>query len=150
MHHTLARVLAATGCFLVAVLWMDLMYDAAYFRGAPDAMVTITAYYRHVTLEAGWMTWLIALVMVVTLVAVVLQARRSTAHVWRRAVVVALALVPITLAMAVVFPAARGLAHASDATRLEHVRLIAWSHVGCLASMGAFVGVQLRGPSERA
>jgi hypothetical protein len=145
MQQTLARVLAATGGFLLAILWMDLMFDAQYFTAAPDAALTsIAAYYRRVTLDAGWMTWLIATVMLVTIVGVVLQARGSRASRVRRVLTPALAVVPIALALVVVFPAARELATTSDGGhRLSLARLIAWSHIVCFASIAAFITLQL-------
>lgn len=145
MQQTLARVLAATGGFLLAVLWMDLMFDVQYFGAAPaTAASSIAAYYRRVTVEAGWMTWLIATVMLVTVVGVVLQARSSSQPRWRRAVTPALAVVPIALALVVVFPAARELAGAGEpADRLGLVRTIAFSHIACFAAVAAFVALQL-------
>jgi hypothetical protein len=146
MDHRLARVLAAPAGFLLAVLWMDLMFDAQYFTGEPAAAATsIAAYYRRVTLDAGWMTWLIAAVMFVTMVGTVLQLRRSSAPRWQRIATALLAFGPIALALAVVFPAARELAVAtSPANQLDLVRLIAWSHVACFAAMGGFLAIQIR------
>lgn len=145
-QQTVARLLAAGGGFLLAVLWMDLMFDVQCFADEPAAaVVSIAAYYRRVTLEAGWMTWLIATVMLVTVVGVVAQMRRATGPRWRRVTIAALALVPIALALSVVFPAARQLATTTVADeRFELARTIAFAHIGCFASVATFVGVQLR------
>ena len=145
--------MAASGGFLLAILWMDLMFDAQYFGAAPAAATSsIAAYYRRVTLDAGWMTWLVATVMLVTIVGVVLQARRSQAPRWRRALTPALAVVPIALALVIVFPAARELAGATEgADRLALARLIAWSHIACFVAIAGFVALQLtaaRDPSK--
>jgi len=68
---------AATGIgFLLSVLWFDLMFDVQV-RGHHDALLpagvrdSIAAYYRRVTTAARPMNRLIALVMLVTLVALV-------------------------------------------------------------------------------
>ena len=145
-QQTVARLLAAGGGFLLAVLWMDLMFDVQCFADEPAAAVlSIAAYYRRVTLEAGWMTWLIASVMLVTTAGVIAQMRQSTESRWRRVTIAALALVPIALALGVVFPAARQLATTSVADeRLDLARTIAFAHFSCFASIAAFIGVQLR------
>lgn len=145
MQQVLARTLAATGGFLLAILWMDLMFDAQSFGAASaTAVSSIAAYYRRVTLEAGWMTWLVATVMLVTVVGVVLQLRSSPASRARRVVTAVLALGPIALALVMVFPAARELAHAGESTdRLALAQLIAWSHIACFVAISLFVALQL-------
>src|SRR5262249_18886028 len=46
-------LLAACGGFLLAVLWMDLMFDLQMLGAAPEAAVaSIAAYYRRVTTDA--------------------------------------------------------------------------------------------------
>ncbi len=147
MDQLLARVLSATAGCLLAVLWMDLMFDVQYFSREPvDAVTSIATYYRRVTLDAGWMSGLIATVMLVTIVGVVIQVRISRTPRWRRAVTAVLAFAPITLALVLVVPAARelGASNASVVDRLELVRFIAWSHLGCFASMACFLATQIR------
>src|SRR5712675_2866639 len=70
--HTFA---AAGVGFLLAVLWFDLMFDAQTRKHAgnvlpPEVLASISAYYRRVTTEAYPMNRLVALVMVLTLVAI--------------------------------------------------------------------------------
>ena len=145
MSLRLFRVLAACGGFLLAVLWMDLMYDASFLAHEAGATTTMATYYAHVT-KAGWMTWLVAAVMLVAVTACILQLRSSPAPRVYRVLRALLAFVPIALALAVVFPAARELAVATDeGTRAHLARTIAWSHVGCFASIASFIGLQLRG-----
>lgn len=70
-----AAVTAGAG-FLLAVLWFDLMFDVQVLRRrepAPEALESIGAYYRRVTLEARPMNRLVALVMLATLAAIVVQ-----------------------------------------------------------------------------
>lgn len=130
---------------MLAVLWMDLMYDASFLAHEPGATATMATYYAHVT-KAGWMTWLVAGVMMVAIAGVIVQVRGSQLPRWYRALRALLAVVPIALALAVVFPAARHLAAATeDAVRSGLARTIAWSHVGCFGSIATFIGLQLRG-----
>jgi len=69
---------AAGAGFLLAVLWFDLMFDVQTRKHAdnplpPEILASISAYYRRVTTEAYPMNRLVALVMVLTLVAIVAQ-----------------------------------------------------------------------------
>jgi hypothetical protein len=69
---------AAGAGFLLAVLWFDLMFDVQTRKHVgnplpPEVLASISAYYRRVTTEAYPMNRLVALVMVLTLVAIVAQ-----------------------------------------------------------------------------
>src|SRR5216683_3756465 len=72
--HTFA---AAGAGFLLAVLWFDLMFDVQTRKYTgdlpPEALASISAYYRRVTTEAYPMNRLVALVMVLTLAAIVAE-----------------------------------------------------------------------------
>src|SRR4051812_46691987 len=82
------------GCgFLLAGLWFDLMFDVqARGPGRPDAegLTSIAAYYRRVTLQASPMNQLVALVMLGTVVAVIVQLATHDAPRWASAVSLAL------------------------------------------------------------
>jgi hypothetical protein len=85
------RVLAASGGFLLAVLWMDLMFDVqvlAHEAGRvplPEGgLASIAAYYRRVVSEAVPMRHLISLVIFVTVGGSLVQALRSGVSRWRR------------------------------------------------------------------
>jgi hypothetical protein len=71
------RTFASAGAaFLLAVLWFDLMFDVQSRKHATDLLPTevlasISTYYRRVTTEAYPMNRLIALVMLLTLAAIV-------------------------------------------------------------------------------
>jgi len=73
--HTFA---AAGAAFLLAVLWFDLMFDVQT-RQHPgetlpaDVLASISAYYRRVTTEAYPMNRLVALVMLLTLAAIIAE-----------------------------------------------------------------------------
>ncbi len=82
--HTFA---AAGAAFLLAVLWFDLMFDVQVRRHAGDplpreVLASISAYYRRVTTEAFPMNRLVALVMVLTLVAIVAEIIADTDPWW--------------------------------------------------------------------
>jgi hypothetical protein len=69
---------AAGAAFLLAVLWFDLMFDVQVRKHAgdplpADVLASISAYYRRVTTEAYPMNRLVALVMVLTLAAIVAE-----------------------------------------------------------------------------
>jgi hypothetical protein len=73
--HTFA---AAGAGFLLAVLWFDLMFDVQTRGHAggvlpQDVLASISAYYRRVTTEAYPMNRLVALVMLLTMAAIVAE-----------------------------------------------------------------------------
>ncbi|HXA89139.1 MAG TPA: hypothetical protein VNW96_11345, partial [Mycobacterium sp.] len=66
---------AAGAAFLLAVLWFDLMFDVQTRKHVesplpPDVLTSISTYYRRVTTDAYPMNRLVALVMVLTLLAI--------------------------------------------------------------------------------
>jgi hypothetical protein len=81
--HTFA---AAGSAFLLAVLWFDLMFDVQSRKHAghplpTEVLASISAYYRRVTTEAYPMNRLVALVMLLTLAAIVAEIVESV-HPW--------------------------------------------------------------------
>src|SRR3569832_917225 len=105
-------VVAGAG-FLIAVLWMDLMFDVLALGGAgaelpEDSLAQIAGYYRRVTTMASPMNLLISGVMTGMVATIVLQlAGRGGATAPPAAVSAAsLALcgVPIGLALLRIFP----------------------------------------------
>jgi hypothetical protein len=75
-------IAAGTG-FLSCVLWFDLMFDVQVARGSSaDALDSIERYYRRVTTTAQPMGSLIALVMVATLAALVVQLVQDQVPDW--------------------------------------------------------------------
>src|SRR5439155_563297 len=73
-------VLRLTAGFLLAVLWFDLMFDVQVLGGGPvgeplaePVLASIAAYYRHVTTSARPMSYLVGLVMLVTMGGTLIQ-----------------------------------------------------------------------------
>jgi hypothetical protein len=140
-----ARIAATGGGFLLAVLWMDLMFDVQAFRlgGNPadaEILASIASYYRRVTTDASPMHQLIGATMLATLGASLLRARSL-----RGVIALAFAVVPIGLALLRVFPNAVRLGTAGDplAVQADLARAILWDHIACFAAMAAFIGLQL-------
>src|SRR5262245_65686434 len=97
-------LLAACGGFLLAVLWMDLMFDVQVLAASPEAAVaSIAAYYRRVTTDARPMNQLIGLVMGVTILGAAAGTRDRAAGAVRW-LALACAAAPIGLAAGRVFP----------------------------------------------
>ncbi len=95
-------LLACSG-FLLAVLWMDLIFDSQV-RGErgeqlPEpVLASISDYYRRATTTSRPMSRLIAAVMAILLGALVFRGLRGHDPVWLIVVSAALAVVPILLA----------------------------------------------------
>jgi len=145
------HVFAAAGAaFLLAVLWFDLMFDVQVRRHAgdplpADVLTSISAYYRRVTTEAYPMNRLVALVMVLTLVAIVAEIVEDSAPWWIGwgSLVIAGSGFGPTLTRTV--PNARRLGNAKD-TPEEQSRLarsIYRAHLLSFARMSLVLGLQL-------
>lgn len=146
----LSRALSACGGFLLAVLWMDLMFDVqvlGYDGGAlPDAVLaSIAAYYRRVTTEAHPMNLAVGGTMIATLVGTGYQAVAGSGSMWRRIARLVAAGLPILLALAVIFPDAvrLGSGEGPPAARSDLARSIFRAHAACLASIAVYLWLQL-------
>lgn len=144
-----ALVTAGAG-FLMAVLWFDLMFDVqvvAYRRReVPEHVVSsIATYYRRVTTDAGRMSRLIVLFMVLTLVGIAGEIIRSDGAAVARWVSVVLAVVPIAVAATRTVPRAVRLGARVEPVDVQRtaVRSIYLEHIFCLCSITALLGVQL-------
>jgi hypothetical protein len=129
--------------FLTAVLWFDLMFDVQIRRprGADEqVLASIAAYYRRVTTTARPMNGLVAIVMVLTLAALVAQLVRAEALAWVSAGSLALAALGIGIAAAHTVRAAIRLGGRSDT--LENQTALARSifRDHCI-SLAAILGV---------
>jgi hypothetical protein len=142
-------ILAACGGFLIAVLWMDLMFDVQVLRQRagvlPDAVLdSIAAYYRRVTTEATPMGRLVGVVMVAAVATAIVQLALGPE---RLVAVLSLALCapPVLLAQTRIFPAAARLGSQQDTpeTQTRLAREICHSHLICLAAMVALTALQL-------
>lgn len=147
----MTALLTLGGGFLLAVVWMDLMFDVQALRGPareplPEpALASIAAYYRRVTTDARPMNLLIGVVMIATVLGSVASLLRGSAPLPWRVAALLLAVVPIVLAQRRVFPNAVRLGARSDTPerQSELARKVARDHVACFAAMLAFVAIQL-------
>ena len=147
----MARVTAVGGGFLLAVLWMDLMFDVQAWRlgGGPAAdaaiLVSIATYYRRVTTDAFPMNRLIGVVMIVTLVAAGWRVGNARRRRGVHAAAFALVAGPIALAVVRVVPAAVHLGSAADTvpTQAALARAILRDHLACLVAILGFTGLQV-------
>lgn len=147
----MTSVLTACGGFLLAVLWMDLIFDVQVLghRKAdvlPEpVLASIARYYHRATTTARPMNRLIALVMLVLLVTLIFRTVRGGEPVWFTAASFVLAGGPILLAAVHTVPSAVRLGKRDDPlgeqTRLA--RSICRDHLICLGGILAFLAFQL-------
>lgn len=143
---------AACAGFLLAVLWMDLIFDAqvvAHRRSGGDlpesVLASIAGYYHRATTSSRPMSALIAVVMVALLAALAVRAVVGPTPVWLAGLSATLAGAPILLAFLHTVPNAvrlgRRTGTVADQSRLA--RSIFRDHVLCFAMMLGFLGVWL-------
>ncbi len=144
-----AFVTAGAG-FLLAVLWFDLMFDVQTIahRGSelPEAaLVSIAGYYSRVTTAARPMNRLIALVMLATLAAIVVELASGQQPDWVPWASLALAVSPIALAGAHTVPSAVRLGTRRDpvARQSALAHSICCEHLFCALCIAALLVVQL-------
>jgi hypothetical protein len=142
-------ILIACGGFLIAVLWMDLMFDVQVrpFRPADDlpeaVLASVAGYYRRVTTEATPMNRVIGAVMMVGMVAMLVQLINGP----RGRAIASIFLLggPVALAQVRVVPNAVRLGSRADSAPIQSAlaRAIFRDHLLCLAAVAAFLTVQL-------
>lgn len=143
----MTAVLAATGGFLLAVLWMDLMFDSQVRHGgaAPDKAVleSITGYYRRATTTSQPMGAVIAGVMLLLLAALAAEAVRGDSAGWLIGASALLAGGPIALALLRTVPNAVRLGRRTDspAEQTRVARAVFRDHVVCVIGMALFVAL---------
>lgn len=141
----------ATGAgFLMAVLWFDLMFDVQTRKHSGDTLpaevlASISAYYRRVTIEAWPMNRMIAVVMLLTLLAITVEIVQNAGHWWLAWISLAAAASAIGVARARTVPNAMRLGRTADSAEAQSrlARAIYRDHLYCLAAMAAVVGLQL-------
>jgi heme/copper-type cytochrome/quinol oxidase subunit 4 len=146
-----ALLLTACGGFLVAVLWMDLIFDVQVLgqRGRselPDSVLaSIATYYHRATTTSRPMSFLIALVMVVLLGALGFQAVRGDEAGWSIILSAIVSGVAVLLALLRTVPNAVRLGNRADATaeQTRLARAIFRDHVVCLGCIVAFLVVRI-------
>ena len=139
---------AAGAGFLLAVLWFDLMFDVqARGRGGPTeaAVMSIATYYARVTTAARPMNRLVALTMLATLAAIVVQLAKGDGPAWVGWTSLALAAGAIGLAGAHTVPSAVRLGTRRDPLDDQRrlARAILRDHLVCLTAIAIILVVQL-------
>ena len=141
---------AAGAGFLLAVLWFDLMFDVQTRKHAgdplpPEVLASISAYYRRVTTDAYPMNRLVALVMVLTLVAIGAQIVEAASPWWIGWGSLALAGSGFVPTLARTVPNARRLGSAKDSpdTQSTLARSVCRDHLFSFARMSLVLGLQL-------
>jgi hypothetical protein len=141
-------LLTACSGFLLAVLWMDLMFDAqvlGHRTGGADlpetVLASIAGYYRRAVTESRPMSRLIPLVMVVLLAALGFRVAQGQDPTWRVVASVALAGTPMMLALTRTVPDAARLGGRSGgpADQSALARSILRDHLVCAACVLAFL-----------
>lgn len=138
---------AAGSGFLIAVLWMDLIFDVQVLSHRRSAelpepvLASIAGYYHRATTTSRPMSLLIAAVMVVLLTALAFHAVDSTGPGWLSGLYAVLAGGPVLLALLHTVPSAvaLGLRTGSPAEQSHLARSICRDHLLCLTSMSAFL-----------
>lgn len=147
-NERVAPLLAACGGFLLAVLWMDLIFDVQVLQNRsageelPEpVLASIASYYHRATTTSRPMSRLIALVMLILLAALGFQAVRGHDPGWLLATSAALAGVPMVLALTHTVPSAVRLGHRADdpARQSRLARAICRDHLVCAGGMFAFL-----------
>jgi len=141
---------AAGAAFLLAVLWFDLMFDVQTRKHVesplpPDVLTSISAYYRRVTTDAYPMNRLVALVMVLTLLAIGAEIVEGANPWWIGWGSMALAGSGVIPTLTRTVPNARWLGSGQDSAEKQSAlaRAIYRDHRFTLARMPLVLGLQL-------
>ena len=141
-----AFVTAGAG-FLLAVLWFDLMFDVQVLRAErrEEAVASIAAYYKRVTLEARPMNRLVAVMMLGTLTALIIQVADGDAPRWASGISLALTLGATGLAATHTFGNGARLGTQKDPFERQGqlARLMLRDHVICLAAIVTVLMLEL-------
>ena len=145
-------VLSACGGFLLAVLWMDLMFDVQVLRHRgrreelPESVLSsIAAYYRRVTTSARPMGHLVGAVMGIAVITLAVLIATGDGSRWRALASLVLCGGPSLLALTRVVPNAVRLGARSDSLPRQAAlaRSICRDHLLCLAGILGFLALQL-------
>lgn len=146
----MAPLLTACSAFLLAVLWMDLIFDVQVFEHRDgDAelpepvLASIAGYYRRATTTSRPMSRLIALVMLILLGALGFQAAYGRDPVWLLVISGCAAGLPVALALMHTVPSAVRLGSRVDAPAEQSclARVVCRDHLVCFACMLGFLGL---------
>lgn len=145
-----SALIIGSGCFLLAVLWMDLMFDVQVLphrhrQELPEEVLSsIAAYYRRVTTTARPMPYAVAVAMLSGVAGVIVQLVLGVVP--RSLSLLSLALIapPALLAGARVLPNAIRLGGRGDPTAQQSAlaRSICRDHLVCLAVIVALLALR--------
>jgi hypothetical protein len=147
-----SAILTLCGGFLLAVLWMDLMFDVQVLRYRDttrdlpeDVLSSIATYYRRVTTEARPMNRAIGGVMLVLGLTLMAQIIGSVEQRWVGVASSPFCGAPILLAGLRVVPNAARLGSRADVVSEQSrlARAICRDHLLCLAGIVVFLALQL-------
>ena len=148
----MSALLAACGGFLLAILWMDLIFDTQVLgqkreNGAlPEpVLASIAAYYKRATTDSFPMSRLIAAVMGIGVVTGVAALFLGKGALLLRLLALTLLVGPVALAATRVVPDAMRLGSRKDDTPTQSAlaRRICRDHLVCLAGIAGFIAVEL-------
>lgn len=137
--------LSACAGFLLAVLWIDLIFDSQVRGGGrvldEATLASIAGYYRRATTTSRPRSALIAVVMAVLLGLLGVESLAGHSPVWLLAVSAVLAGGPILLALLRTVPTAVRLGARRDGAKVQSrlARSIYRDHRICLAALSAFL-----------
>jgi hypothetical protein len=145
-------LLTACGGFLLAVLWMDLMFDVQVLRHRrqevelPEAVLaSIAAYYGRVTTGARPMSHLVAAAMATLVITLLVQLALGHGPSWLAGASLLLSGGPILLALLRVVPNAVRLGARTDSPlrQSELARAICSEHLLCFSGILGFLALRL-------
>jgi hypothetical protein len=144
-------LVAASAGFLLAVLWMDLIFDVQVLRHpGPEplpepVLASVAAYYHRATTTAHPMGMLVGAMMALLVASLGAQLVRGEGPRWAAGASLLLCLPPIALALASIVPSAIRLGRRRDAAHVQSAlaRSICRSHLACLAAIVSLLAVQL-------
>ena len=144
----IAAFVTAGAGFLLAVLWFDLMFDVQVRgRGEPsdEALASIAAYYRRVTLQARPMNRLVALVMAWTIGSLIAEATGDEVARWRAVACLVLVAGAAGLALLHTFGngARLGAGRQPRERQVVLARLMLRDHLLCLVAIVSVLALQL-------
>ena len=148
----MSPILILCGGFLLAVLWMDLMFDVQVLRyrnracDLPEEILSsIAAYYRRVTTLARPMNYAVSGMMLVLIATLLLQIIGGGQQRWVGLLSLPFCGAPILLAGLRVVPNAVRLGSRVDsaAEQSRLARAICRDHLLCLGGIIIFVALQL-------
>ncbi len=152
----MTALLATCGGFLVAIVWMDLIFDVQVLRHArasgplPEpVLASIAGYYRRATTDSRPMGRLIAAVMAIAVLGSLYRLIVGEGALVQRIASLALCFAPAALALSRVVPNAMRLGQRSGdiAAQSALARSICRDHLLCLGLIGAFTLLELVAPA---